>query len=75
MGISKLHPPSYWDIFCQAFEAAGPEQATRAKDIRVVLWEQVWNVPSTLKGDLSSVWILIEQSVMVSGIVTPSKET
>jgi len=45
----KLRPPSHWDISCQAFEAAGPERAPRAKEIEVVLWEQVWNVPSTLK--------------------------
>jgi len=48
---AKLRPPSYWDISCQAFEAAGPEQAPIAKEIRVVLWEQVWNVPSTLSLD------------------------
>ena len=46
---AKLRPPSNWDISCQASEAAGPEQAPRAKEIREVLWEQVWNVPSTLK--------------------------
>ena len=46
---AKLHPPSHWDISCQAFEAAAPEQAPRAKEIRVVLWEQLWNVSSTLR--------------------------
>ena len=43
-----LRPPSHWDISCQTFEAAGSEQAPRAKEIKVVLWAQVRNVPSTL---------------------------
>ena len=34
-----------------------PEQAPRAKEIGVVLWEQVWNVPSSLGCVYTGGWI------------------
>ena len=48
MGIVKLHPPSYYAIPYQAFEAAGFEQDLLRNEIKGTMWDYVFQFTNTL---------------------------